>query len=60
MPGQFAAECLVSSRGIASGSVLYFLYSVLDIGLSLGRASPIITPELLVPSISAKKASEMI
>jgi hypothetical protein len=58
--GQFAAEYNVSSRAIAPGSMLHFLHSVLDMGLSLGRASSIITPELLVPSISAKKVSEMI
>jgi hypothetical protein len=43
-----------------SGSVLHFVYSVLDIGLSLGGASAIITPELLMSSISAKKVSGMI
>jgi hypothetical protein len=60
MLGQFATECNVSSRRIASGSMLHFLHSVLDMGLCLGRASPIITLELFVPSVSAKKMSEII
>jgi hypothetical protein len=60
MLGQFAAECNVSSRAIASGSMLHFTHCILDMGLTLGRASPIITPELLMLSISAKEVSEMI
>jgi hypothetical protein len=55
MLGQFAAECNVASRAIASGSMLHFLHSFLNMGLFFGRASPIITPELPMPSISAKK-----
>jgi hypothetical protein len=32
--------------------MVHFLRHVLDIGISLGRASPVVTSELLVPSIS--------
>jgi hypothetical protein len=40
--------------------MLHFVQSVIDIGISLGRASPIVTSESLFPSISAKKVTRMI
>jgi hypothetical protein len=40
--------------------MLHFVQSIIDIGISLGRASPIVTSELPFASISAKKVTKMI
>jgi hypothetical protein len=58
--GEFAGESNVSSRAVASSSMLHFVQSIIDIGISLGRASPVVTSESLFPSISAKKVTKMI
>jgi hypothetical protein len=57
---EFAGKSNVSSRMVASSSMLHFVHSIIDIGISLGRASPIITSESLFPFISAKKVTKMI
>jgi hypothetical protein len=58
--GEFAGEGNVSSRTLAESSMVHFVQSIIDIGISLGRVSPIVTSESLLPSISAKKATKMI
>jgi hypothetical protein len=58
--GEFAGECNVSSRTLAANSMVHFVQSIIDIGISLGRVSPIVTSESPFPSISAKKATKMI
>jgi hypothetical protein len=58
--GEFAGESHVSSRAVASSSMVHFVQSIIDIGISFGRASPIVTSESLFPSISAKKVTKMI
>jgi hypothetical protein len=55
--GEFARQCNVSSRSLAESSAIRFIRSILDIGMSLGRACPTITSELLLPNISTKKVS---
>jgi hypothetical protein len=58
--GEFAEERNVSSRSLAENSAIHFVRSILDIGMSLGRACPTITSELLLPHIPAKKVSSEI
>jgi hypothetical protein len=58
--GEFTGEWNVSSRRLAGSSMVYFVQSIIDIRVSLGRVSPIVTPESLFPFISAKKATRMI
>jgi hypothetical protein len=58
--GEFAGECNLSGRAIASSSMVHFVRSVLELGISLGRASPTVTAEMLAPSISAKKVNKMV
>jgi hypothetical protein len=54
--GEFAGESNVSSRSLPESSAIHFVWSILDIGTSVGRACPIITSELLLPNISVKKS----
>jgi hypothetical protein len=58
--GEFAGESNVSSRTVASNSMLHFVQSIIDIGISFGRTSPIVPSESLFPSISGKKVTKMI
>jgi hypothetical protein len=58
--GETAGECNVLNRPLAESSAIHFVRSILDIRISFGRACPIITSELLVPNISAKKVSSEI
>jgi hypothetical protein len=58
--GEFAGEYHVSSRTLAGSSMVHFVQSIIDIGISRGRVSPIVTSDSLFPSISAKVASKMI
>jgi hypothetical protein len=58
--GEFTGECNVSSRTLAGSPMIRFVQSIIDIGISLGRVSPIVMSELPFPSISTKKAAKMI
>jgi hypothetical protein len=57
---EFVGESNVSSRAVVSNSMLHFVQSIIDIGISFGRPSPFVTSESLFPSISAKKVTQMI
>jgi hypothetical protein len=58
--GEFASECNASSRRLTGSSTVHFVQSMIDIGISRGRVSPIMTSESLFPSISTKETTKMI
>jgi hypothetical protein len=53
--GEFAGDCNLSIRAIASSSMVHFVRSVLELEISLDRVSPAATAEMLSPAVSAKK-----
>jgi hypothetical protein len=58
--GIFAGESNLPARAAAGTSMLTFATTLLDIGVTLGRASPIVTAAMLLPPISHVKIGSLI